>query len=410
MGSNDNMTLHVRMLGGFSIRYNDTDVVLGRNSNAKFIQLLQLVWLQGDRGITKDQLIRSLYEKDGFSNVNNSFNNLIYQMRKQMTKAGLPSRNYIEKRAGLFVPDHTLDLHIDVATFRENVRLAKKARTDEEKAELYYAAINEYGGELLPDMDTETWVVMENVELRAMFDEAVDWLGNYYKEKQDFRSAYKVYSQAVRFFATDNWIVEQIKALAGQGEYKEAFRVYNKAVKHFNDDLGIPTPESLVTCYKEMADKASFEPGYADELRGGMLKAGAEALEEGAYYCTYPSFLDNYRIMSRNMKRGGQSVFMMMCTLVDYEGKPIANLEKLRTRSEILRQALQFALREGDAFTQYTNAQYLILLTGTTVEGCDVVYRRITHKLRELSPSKIDIVYQATSLAELDERTVGVEA
>ncbi|MBQ9513246.1 MAG: hypothetical protein IJR58_08640, partial [Lachnospiraceae bacterium] len=66
--------------------------------------------------------------------------------------------------------------------------------------------------------------------------------------------------------------------------------------------------------------------------------------------------------------------------------------------------------REGDAFTQYTNAQYLILLTGTTVEGCDVVYRRITHKLRELSPSKIDIVYQATSLAELDERAVGVEA
>ena len=394
----------VRMLGGFSIRYGGTDIVLGRNTTAKFIQLLQIVWLNGERGITKDALIRALYDKDAFSNINNSFNNLIYQMRKQMVKAGLPERNYIEKRAGLFVPDHTLDVQIDVNKFKEHIAHAEESLTGEEKAEWYNAALDIYGGELLPDFDTETWVVMENVALRESFDTAVNWLGAYYKDKEDYANLYRIYTKAADLYPVDDWQVGQIEALTMQGEYKDAFKLYNRIARYYNDDLGIPPTEKLIACYKELADKTSYEPGHVDAIREGLSEHGADdVIDAGAYYCPYPSFMDNYRIMSRNMKRGGQSIFMMMCTLVDYEGKQITNLEKLKTRSAVLKQAIQYALREGDAFTQYTNAQYLILLTGTTIEGCDVVYRRILHKLRELSMTKIDIRYQATSLAELDD-------
>ena len=392
----------VRMLGGFSIRYGGTDIVLGRNTTAKFIQLLQIVWLNGERGITKDALIRALYDKDAFSNINNSFNNLIYQMRKQMVKAGLPERNYIEKRAGLFVPDHTLDVQIDVNKFKEHIAHAEESLTGEEKAEWYNAALDIYGGELLPDFDTETWVVMENVALRESFDTAVNWLGAYYKDKEDYANLYRIYTKAADLYPVDDWQVGQIEALTMQGEYKDAFKLYNRIARYYNDDLGIPPTEKLIACYKELADKTSYEPGHVDAIREGLSEHGADdVIDAGAYYCPYPSFMDNYRIMSRNMKRGGQSIFMMMCTLVDYEGKQITNLEKLKTRSAVLKQAIQYALREGDAFTQYTNSQYLILLTGTTIEGCDVVYRRILHKLRELSTTKIDIRYQATSLAEL---------
>lgn len=394
----------VRMLGGFSIRYGGTDIVLGRNTTAKFIQLLQIVWLNGERGITKDALIRALYDKDAFSNINNSFNNLIYQMRKQMVKAGLPERNYIEKRAGLFVPDHTLDVQIDVNKFKEHIAHAEESLTGEEKAEWYNAALDIYGGELLPDFDTETWVVMENVALRESFDTAVNWLGAYYKDKEDYANLYRVYTKAADLYPVDDWQVGQIEALTMQGEYKDAFKLYNRIARYYNDDLGIPPTEKLIACYKELADKTSYEPGHVDAIREGLSEHGTDdVIDAGAYYCPYPSFMDNYRIMSRNMKRGGQSIFMMMCTLVDYEGKQITNLEKLKTRSAVLKQAIQYALREGDAFTQYTNSQYLILLTGTTIEGCDVVYRRILHKLRELSTTKIDIRYQATSLAELDD-------
>ena len=88
-----NQTLTVRMLGGFSLSYQGEEIVLGRNTTAKFVQLLQLLWLLGDKGISKQQIVRCLYEDDELSNPNNSFNNLIFQMRKQMVAAGLPRKN-----------------------------------------------------------------------------------------------------------------------------------------------------------------------------------------------------------------------------------------------------------------------------------------------------------------------------
>ena len=59
-----NQTLTVRMLGGFSLSYQGEEIVLGRNTTAKFVQLLQLLWLRGDKGISKQQIVRCLYEDD----------------------------------------------------------------------------------------------------------------------------------------------------------------------------------------------------------------------------------------------------------------------------------------------------------------------------------------------------------
>ena len=103
-------TLHVRMLGGFTLHYGNEEVILGRNTTAKFVQLLQMVWLEGNKGISKTQIVRYLYEADELSNPNNSFNNLVFQMRRQMEAAGLPKKDYIMKRGKVFIPDPAVPL------------------------------------------------------------------------------------------------------------------------------------------------------------------------------------------------------------------------------------------------------------------------------------------------------------
>lgn len=45
--------LDVCMLGGFSVSYSGTEIRLGRKNTLKFIQLLQLIWLKGENGISK---------------------------------------------------------------------------------------------------------------------------------------------------------------------------------------------------------------------------------------------------------------------------------------------------------------------------------------------------------------------
>ena len=122
-----------------------------------------------------------------------------------------------------------------------------------------------------------------------------------------------------------------------------------------------------------------------------------------AYYCSYPCFADVYHIFSQNMERTGQPICLMLCTLVDYEGKVIQNSEKRKARSEYLKQAIGQSLRRGDAYTRYSCSQYLILLVGISQEDCVMIYRRIHRKFRELAGPRAEFSYYVTSLEELPE-------
>ena len=98
----DGKVLQVRLLGKFSLIYDGKEVTPGRNNASKFTQLLQIVWLQGDKGVYKDELISALYGEEETLNISNSFNNLLYQMRKQMVAAGLPAQSYVKKHKKMF--------------------------------------------------------------------------------------------------------------------------------------------------------------------------------------------------------------------------------------------------------------------------------------------------------------------
>ena len=56
--------LNIQLFGGLSISYNDRNISIGKNKTAKYIQLLEMVWLSGDAGIQKDQLTNILYDRE----------------------------------------------------------------------------------------------------------------------------------------------------------------------------------------------------------------------------------------------------------------------------------------------------------------------------------------------------------
>ena len=87
--------------------------------------------------------------------------------------------------------------------------------------------------------------------------------------------------------------------------------------------------------------------------------------------------------------------------MVDYEGKPIHNQDKLNSRAEILEQSLSEGLRKGDVYTKYSPSQYLILLIGTKREDCAIIYQRISRRVKELAGSRAEFRYRIVSLAEI---------
>lgn len=402
--------IEVQMLGGFGLMYQNREIILGRNSRAKFIQLLQLVWIQGERGIGKEQLMLSLYERENLSNSTNSFNNLMYQMRRQMVRAGLPEGDYIIKQEGVYRMDPEIPVKIDALEFKTLYEKAQEEEDKEKKKEWYHKAITLYRGELLPASAIEISLMAESLQYKKMFSDCVHWLGNDLKEKKDFPAMYRLYAHAAELYPFDDWQVYQIDSLLYQEEYREAMELYDRTARLYSEEMGLPPSEKMMQCYERMSEKIVYAPNQLAEIEAELNEAdGIREKIKGAYYCSYPGFVDLYRILCRNIRRTNVSIYLMLITLVDYEGKMIQNSEKLKARSNDLKEAIRRSLRKGDTFTRYSLSQYLILLIGVQAKNCESIYRRISMNFKKISGVRAEINYNSTPILAVSDGAGGSE-
>jgi DNA-binding SARP family transcriptional activator len=406
MGNEEKTILKVNMFGGLAITYQGKNISIGKNKTAKYIQLLEIVWLAEDAGIQKDQLMAILYDREEQSNLSNSFNNLIYQMHKQMSRAGLPEHDYIVNKDGVFFTDDEVEIDSDVLRFVRNINLARETQDEAESISYYKAAFDEYRAEILPELATSEWLIIKSVRLQKMYAESVVALGDYYEKRKDYDAMYHVYKKAAELYPDDEWQIGEINALIGMESFKDAYAVYDETVRYYTDELGVTPSNDLLECYDKMSRQITNTPGKILQIRDGILEhRGAVAgNDDGAYDCSFPSFIDAYHILSRNMERSGQSVYMMLLNIVDYEGKRITNAAKLETRAKLLQEAIGLTLRQGDTYCKYSASQFLLLLVGTNKESCKTVYRRLLNKFKLLAGPRTELEYSVVSLADLPDR------
>ncbi len=411
MERGDKITLQVNMFGGLAINYEGKNISVGKNKTAKYVQLLEIVWLSGEAGIQKEQLTNILYDREEQSNLSNSFNNLIYQLHKQIKKSGLPDYDYVVNKDGIFFTDDAVELDSDVLRFISNIEKARATEDEEEAISFYRAAFDEYKSEVLPELATQEWLIIKSVQYQKMYAEAVVALGSYYEKKKDYDTMHRIYKKAAELYPDDEWQIGEINALIGMESFKEAYAVYDETVRYYTDELGVTPSTDLLECYDKMSRQITNTPGKILQIRDGILEhRGAVAGDdEGAYDCSFPSFIDAYHILSRNMERSGQSVYMMLLNIVDYEGKRITNAAKLETRAKLLQEAITLTLRQGDTFCKYSASQFLLLLVGTNKESCKTVYRRLLNKFKLLAGPRTELEYSVISLADLPDRLAQAE-
>lgn len=391
MAQNRKNVLSVYMLGRFSVEYGDQILSLGRNSSSKLIQLLQIVWLAGEKGVTRDDLAGMLYDRDSLSSLNNSLNNLIYRLRKVLAESGFPKSLYVINQDGVYFWDREIPVWIDAREFERLVEMGDKKRQQEKEAFQYYKKAEElYQGELLTSISTENWVIVESLRFKRMYERAVSWLGDYMKGQKDYPGMYQLYRQAAQVYPFDNWQVGQIESMTYMGRYKEAFLLYDNTAKRYSEEMGLPPSDKMLECYKTMSRQFVNRPDVLKNIRAELREQEDEKIN--AYYCSLPSFIDIYRLSARRSERNGQPFCLMLCTITDYEGKVIQNQEKLKARSELLRKTIGRALRRSDVYAKYSASQYLILLTGVGEENSEVVGKRICRNFRDLSGKQAEVV------------------
>lgn len=379
--------LYAKMFGVFSLTYGGNTLKLDMSSTTKMMQLLTLL-LYYPEGISRDKLLRYLY---GDSDLVDSKNNLrvtVYRLRKALVKAGLPEDDFVVIKNGIYRWGASVPVVCDVRQFQETVRRADEAQQlgDREQALAYWQeAAQLYTDEFLTLLALEEWVATESVQLKKSYFDCLFAACEELKRRREYNSMLQLCRTAAVIYPYDEWQMLEIDALIAMNRYNEAMEVYNETTAQLFEDLGLPPTENMLKRYRAMSNELEYDTRTADEIVEGLSEP-----EEvpGAYYVSYPSFVDNYRMLQRISERSGETNFLVVVTLVEKNGKPLDSPEQAKSYAPIMKTTLQRSLRRTDTFTKYSASQYLLLLVGLDQESVSIVTHRIDKYLLDNSGSR----------------------
>ena len=389
----------IRMLGTFSVNYAGREIVIDRNAVSKTTQLLQMLALHGQEGISKAGLIDALYGRETVENKNGSLNNTIFRLRRQLKAAGLPDSQYICIQNGMCTWDEAIPLWVDVCEF-QNLAEKSQSKTGQEQIRLCRKAVACYTGEFLPNMIGEAWVTVENVHCKELYTNCVRKLCEYYMKEEHYEETLRIASASV-IYPFEDWQLWQIDSLMAMSRYQEAMEVYEKATKLVLDELGLPPSPEMLRRFRIMGEHVSQTAEVTEDIR---KRLDEKVHIEGAYYCSFPGFIDIYHVFSRMMERNGATVYIMLCTLKGISVKDGYIEGKDREASELLAEAIRGSLRRGDFYTRYSYSQYLILFSDIRMENCKIVSDRIQKRFEQKTAGEYRVDFDVTSIESMDKK------
>ena len=377
MENNTEKRLTVYMLNGFSIMYGEDVLSLEKFGNSKLIELFQILLRYKKSGISREQLLQMLYEDDSIADKSHSLDSLVYRLKRVLKQTFPEQDEFLSISNGIYKWIEKIPVLVDVLEFESLLSKAEEAEAEDRK-KCFISAFYWYDSEFLDDRPMRPWILEERMRLKKIYAVCVSGLGKIFEEEKDYRAMHEVYSKAAALYPYDEWQIGQILALQYLNKYTEAYHYYQETVKKYFDELKLPPSHRMLNIIQNTERHIKNPTETLDEIKERLQEDGDR---KGAYYCTYPGFVNVYRYISRLNERSGQSVFFMLCSV--YYLNPDGR--RSPRAGDLLSEAIGKTLRKGDCFTRYSEYQFLIILTGTQNENCERIFERIRKSFKRVN-------------------------
>ncbi len=372
--------LSVKLFGRFSAKYGDEVLTFGRQGDSKFGQLFQILMTEPEQGVSKRNIVEVLYNWDKVGNPNASLNNTIFRLRKYFEESPLPSGEYLYLQAGILQFSRKIEIESDAWEFEKASRKFKEESDKWKKAELCEKACDLYRGEFLPHLSNEQWVIDKGQHYQKLYFEMMEYLFSFLVERGDYRKLKRLSERVIELYPNEGWEIWQVDSLNALNQYKEAKILYQKIVTYIQKTGNFLSKEQREHLQKT-GSRLHFPEGTEEDIREGLL----ETIPcPGAYCCTLQGFSDCYRMLKRVMKREKLSFGLLLCTILDSNGKSVNDQDYCKKQGEKLREVFQKYLRLGDIYTKYCESQYLLLCVGADKENISEIGARIDMDFRKL--------------------------
>lgn len=377
-----NITFKANFLGSVEISCNDVPIILERNNTTKVNQLFQML-LYYTNGVAREQVINKLFQNEEIADESNSLRAIVFRLRKALGRLDIPNEDYIYVKRGAYRINPNVTVECDAVTFEETVKEAFGAQDAKEQQRLLEEACQLYKGEFLPTLSGYEWVVTTQVRLKKLFDRCAKQLVEIYTLQKDYDKLYQLSHKAGQLYAYDGWQTHEMQALIELGKTKEALKLYEETETLMFEELGVVISPEMVEQLDKLGAQIKNNSDLISEVKKNLDNTKEDI--EGAFYCTYPIFVESYRYIKRVIRRSGQAAWLMLCTITDGKGFALNSSDRLDTLADELSEAIRVSARGGDMYARYSNNQFVVLLLDITQEDCVLVQTRINENLSKES-------------------------
>lgn len=390
-------TFHIHMLGGFSITYDGISISENNTYSRKPWGLLEYLIYHHGQMIASDQIISTIWTEGQLTNPVNALKTLVLRSRRLLSAFGLPANRLLIQKHGAYGWCPDIPFTLDINEFEQLwLRSEESGISADERLQYLLQALEMYKGDFLPLSAWETWVIPVSDRYHSIYLKAARAATKLLSRQSNWPQVAAINRQtaAIEPF-NEEFHYNLINALYRNGQYWEALEQYGHSVNMFYDQFAITPSGRLLTLYTLIQNHCR---GENTDLTSIQTSLQEEPSAGGAYYCDFSVFRDIYRLERRSIKRSGDSVFLCLLTIIpdkDESFRPIF----LKRAMKHLGSAITDSLRRGDAFTQYSTSQYLILLPSASYEDSSAVMQRIIRNYRKAYPHKeLNILYSLQAL------------
>lgn len=380
MINNQNDTIKVKMLGGFSISFKDRELTDDQGRTKKVWTLIEYLLANYDTSVSQERLIEAVWPEEEYDNPLNALKNLVYRARtalKEICPPDLPL-DFILFERNTYAWNPKLFCEIDIEQMESLHKSASdKSKSIEERIADYEKAIALYNGEFLPKSSYLDWVIGKSAYYASLYLDCVLDLIPLYNQINDYEKTVILCEAAIVHCPYEENIHQALLVAYGKTrQKKKAIAHYQHISKVFYDEFGIQLSDETTQIYKDIVKEMHNVELDLSVIMEDLKEAGERP---GAFFCDYNIFKQIYQLQARSVRRTGLSIHVALLTLTDRHGN-MPSTSSLKMGMKRLKDCVVGSLRKGDVVAPYSAAQLVIMLPLTTYEDGNMVLNRIAKK------------------------------
>lgn len=369
--------IRINLFGEFSILKDGKPILTYLSNTRKTKLFMAYLLVNRDRSVPHKDLFELLWSGEEYSNPGTALRTLLYRLRGMLDKEGI--NNAVISKKGTYHWNPNLNISIDIIEFEEYaLKGLNKSDLTINRTDNLKKALEIYKGNLLPDFNSEPWMISKAAYYREIYESVVKEYIEILKDNDDLEAVKSIAENALVLLGTSEIIALERDMAEASLNKDEACLNNTKDYYLKIHDLSANLHENALRMQEDIEN---------------------DAFEQKALICDYETFKAIYKLQRRMLLRTKQTLFLGFVN-VHCDGE--RDEKKCQKIMDNVLKLCSCQLRCADTVCKKDKNNFAILFPADSYEDAVGVLERIKNIVIE-EYNKLIVVYQLRTLKNTKE-------